>query len=63
MRVKTVARISFVLGDVVGYNADPHECLEIVRGLECPVVKGNHDEQAAISTSLDGFNPHWPKKR
>ena len=33
------------LGDVVGYNANPHECLEIVRSLECPVVKGNHDEQ------------------
>ena len=45
------------LGDIVGYNANPHECLEIVRGLECPVVKGNHDEQAAISDSLDGFNP------
>ena len=45
------------LGDVVGYNANPHECLEIVRSLECPVVKGNHDEQAAITESLDGFNP------
>ena len=45
------------LGDVVGYNANPHECLEIVRELECPVVKGNHDEQASISQELEGFNP------
>src|SRR6266568_3900972 len=45
------------LGDVVGYNANPHECLEIVRNLECPVVKGNHDEQASISEELEGFNP------
>ncbi|MEA3186420.1 MAG: hypothetical protein QOD99_250 [Chthoniobacter sp.] len=45
------------LGDVVGYNANPHECVEIVRALECPVVKGNHDEQASIETDLDGFNP------
>src|SRR5439155_20744760 len=45
------------LGDVVGYNANPHECVEIVRNLECPVVKGNHDEQASIVDSLDGFNP------
>ncbi len=45
------------LGDVVGYNANPHECVEIVRSLECPVVKGNHDEQASIETDLDGFNP------
>ncbi len=44
------------LGDVVGYNANPHECLEIVRNLDCPVVKGNHDEQASIETDLDGFN-------
>ena len=45
------------LGDVVGYNANPHECVEIVRALDCPVVKGNHDEQASIETDLDGFNP------
>ena len=45
------------LGDVVGYNANPHECLDIVRGLECPVVKGNHDEMAASAESLEGFNP------
>jgi predicted phosphodiesterase len=44
------------LGDVVGYNANPRECLEIVRGLECPVVKGNHDEQASLNTDLSGFN-------
>ncbi len=45
------------LGDVVGYNANPAECLEIVRGLNCPVVKGNHDEDAAGSHSLDSMNP------
>lgn len=45
------------LGDVVGYNANPHECLEIVRKMEIPVVKGNHDEQASITQDLDGFNP------
>ena len=27
------------LGDVVGYNANPHECVEIVRRLECPASK------------------------
>lgn len=45
------------LGDIVGYNANPHECVEIVRAMECPVVKGNHDEQASISADLSGFNP------
>jgi len=44
------------LGDVVGYNANPHECLEIVQKMACPVVKGNHDEQATLSESSRGFN-------
>jgi diadenosine tetraphosphatase ApaH/serine/threonine PP2A family protein phosphatase len=45
------------LGDVVGYNADPHACVDIVRGLECPVVKGNHDEQASADIVMENFNP------
>jgi predicted phosphodiesterase len=44
------------LGDIVGYNANPHECVEIIRQLECPVVKGNHDEMAVMVESLDSFN-------
>ncbi len=44
------------LGDVVGYNANPHECVEIVQKLECPVVKGNHDEQASLDESSRDFN-------
>ena len=38
------------LGDVVGYNANPKECLDIVRELDCPTVKGNHDELACMSS-------------
>jgi len=45
------------LGDVVGYNANPAECLEIVRELGCPVVKGNHDEDASGDHSLEMMNP------
>lgn len=44
-------------GDIVGYNADPSACLEIVRDMNCPTVKGNHDEDAAGSHSLDSMNP------
>jgi len=44
------------MGDVVGYNAFPRECLEKVRVLECPVVKGNHDEQASMFGFQEGFN-------
>jgi predicted phosphodiesterase len=44
------------LGDVVGYNANPHECVERVREMDCPIVKGNHDEQASLSESSRDFN-------
>src|SRR5438128_9111364 len=44
------------LCDVVGYNANPHECVERVRAMDCPVVKGNHDEQASLIESSRDFN-------
>lgn len=46
------------LGDVVGYNANPKECLDIVRSMGMPCVKGNHDEYCSAETDLEGFNPH-----
>jgi predicted phosphodiesterase len=46
------------LGDVVGYNANPKECLDIVRSMGMPCVKGNHDEYCSIESDLEGFNPH-----
>ena len=45
------------LGDVVGYNADPAACLEKVRDMGCPTVKGNHDEDASGTHSLETMNP------
>ncbi|MGI8820055.1 MAG: metallophosphoesterase family protein [Chthoniobacterales bacterium] len=44
------------LGDLVGYNANPHECVALVQALDCPVVKGNHDEQASLEESSRDFN-------
>jgi len=46
------------LGDVVGYNANPKECLDIIRDTGMPSVKGNHDEYCSSETNLEGFNPH-----
>ncbi len=45
------------MGDIVGYNADPYACLEIVRIKNWPVVKGNHDEDASGDHSLESMNP------
>ena len=44
------------LGDVVGYNANPHQCVDRIRELDCPIVKGNHDEQASLVESSRDFN-------
>jgi diadenosine tetraphosphatase ApaH/serine/threonine PP2A family protein phosphatase len=44
------------LGDVVGYNANPSECVKHILELDCPVVKGNHDEQASLQESSEDFN-------
>lgn len=48
------------LGDIVGYNANPKECLETVRNLpDFACVKGNHDEYASNGEAAEsGFNPH-----
>jgi predicted phosphodiesterase len=57
------------LGDIVGYNANPVECLEIIRGLNCPVVKGNHDHYCGMDETLNGFHPlaadvvDWTRKK
>ncbi|MBQ6136461.1 MAG: metallophosphoesterase family protein [Kiritimatiellae bacterium] len=44
-------------GDVVGYNACPHECMEKIRELGCPVMMGNHDFYVCSEQNLDDFNP------
>jgi predicted phosphodiesterase len=45
------------LGDIVGYNADPNECVDIVRSRNIRCVLGNHDVCAADLEEPDGFNP------
>lgn len=46
------------LGDVVGYCAYPRECLDYIRSLNCPVVKGNHDAAVVtVSEELAGVTP------
>jgi predicted phosphodiesterase len=46
------------VGDVVGYGANPKECLNVVRDMGMPCVKGNHDEYCSSEEDLIGFNPH-----
>lgn len=45
------------LGDVVGYNANPNECVDIIRERGIPTICGNHDAVACGMEEPWGFNP------
>ena len=57
------------LGDIVGYNADPNECVDIIRSRGIRTVMGNHDSRAAGVDSPGGFNSRardailWTRER
>ena len=45
------------VGDIVGYNANPSECIEKVRELCIAVVRGNHDHYVSHDECLEDFHP------
>lgn len=46
------------VGDIVGYNASPNECVNVIRELDCFTVRGNHDHYCSTENeSLDDFHP------
>lgn len=57
------------VGDLVGYAANPNECVEIIQELGCPVVKGNWDAYASTNDKLSQFRSQpaasirWTRKQ
>jgi predicted phosphodiesterase len=58
-----------VLGDLVGYGADPNAVVDRIRDLEPrAVIRGNHDKVAAGLEDAEDFNPvaraaaHWTRQ-
>lgn len=45
------------VGDIVGYNASPSECVEQIRELGAAAVCGNHDYYCSYDDDLTGFHP------
>ncbi len=45
------------LGDIVGYNASPNECVELIRNENIASVLGNHDACASGLEEPEHFNP------
>lgn len=55
------------LGDVVGYGAQPNECIDLLRKRDIPTLAGNHDHAAVGMTDITFFNAvakeavHWTR--
>ena len=43
------------LGDIVGYNANPNECIEIINDRSIKCIMGNHDARASGLEEPDDF--------
>ncbi|RKY42655.1 MAG: metallophosphoesterase [Candidatus Makaraimicrobium thalassicum] len=56
-------------GDVVGYGADPNECIELIMSLGAENVLGNHDAAVIDKTDISYFNENarkavlWTRER
>ncbi|MCX6354121.1 MAG: metallophosphoesterase family protein [Candidatus Aureabacteria bacterium] len=46
------------LGDIVGYGAEPEECLREVRSEKIDTIQGNHDSATVGTTPLEHFNEY-----
>lgn len=48
---------ALVLGDLVGYGADPNAVIDRIRGMpDAVLIRGNHDKVGAGLEDVDGFN-------
>jgi len=56
------------VGDLVGYGANPNECIDLVKKLKCFSVAGNHDYGVLSRIDIENFNDAakqaivWTKK-
>src|SRR5438105_1209188 len=48
----------YCLGDVVGYGAEPRECIEFVRSRSWPTLLGNHDFAVINPSYMDPWVPN-----
>jgi predicted phosphodiesterase len=44
-------------GDIVGYGPNPNEVIDMVRGLNPEIIRGNHEKAALGLVDLSLFNP------
>lgn len=46
----------FCVGDIVGYAANPRECIQTIQALDCVTICGNHDWAAVGLYDYSNFN-------
>lgn len=57
------------LGDIVGYGANPRECIELIKNLNSITIAGNHDYAVVHLTDIKHFNSNakeailWTQKQ
>jgi len=61
LKAEKVDRFIF-LGDIVGYGANPHECLgmlqDLIKDPGCLYVAGNHDSSVCGLSGTENYNPY-----
>lgn len=55
IRQENIDRI-ICLGDIVGYGANPNECVDLIQDYSIPSIMGNHDEAALDRGDISRFN-------
>jgi diadenosine tetraphosphatase ApaH/serine/threonine PP2A family protein phosphatase len=48
----------YSLGDIVGYGANPRECISEIKKIAHASLAGNHEHAVIGSTSIEYFNPY-----
>ena len=51
------ARMLFCAGDVVGYGANPKECIALLQKFKVVTIAGNHDHAVCGTIGTENFNP------
>lgn len=46
------------LGDIVGYGANPNECVDLIKKMKIKSVQGNHEFYCQDLGQLEEFNPY-----
>src|SRR5512143_2833092 len=58
VRALATERVDWVihLGDLVGYNANPRECIQLAQSRQFVSILGNHDLATLEPSAAEGFN-------